>query len=97
MKYVPKGPLQKFCVAPLAGAWVEIEYRCKDNDNCERSLPSRERGLKYLLIPMILNHLFVAPLAGAWVEMIREMLEKDPSITVAPLAGAWVEITSLIY
>ena len=40
---------------------------------------------------------FVAPLAGAWVEMIREMLEKDPSITVAPLAGAWVEITSLIY
>ena len=37
--------LVTFAVAPLAGAWVEIEYWRKQNGGLS-SLPSRERGLK---------------------------------------------------
>ena len=33
-------------VAPLAGAWVEI-VMTGDNDFAKKSLPSRERGLKW--------------------------------------------------
>ena len=41
----------KFCVAvipavaPLAGAWIEIDGKCRSN-TAVGSLPSRERGLK---------------------------------------------------
>ena len=35
-------------VAPLAGAWIEIKKLVQYIDNSE-SLPSRERGLKYLI------------------------------------------------
>ena len=34
-------------VAPLAGAWIEIEYNTYHNEWSKMSLPSRERGLKY--------------------------------------------------
>ena len=35
-----------FAVAPLAGAWIEIEFDAL-RDKAIESLPSRERGLKY--------------------------------------------------
>ena len=35
-----------YCVAPLAGAWIEIP-EIKHHRNVIVSLPSRERGLKY--------------------------------------------------
>ena len=34
-------------VAPFAGAWIEILNMMKDTASIRRSLPSRERGLKY--------------------------------------------------
>ena len=34
-------------VAPLAGAWIEIEVSLQRELAEIRSLPSRERGLKY--------------------------------------------------
>ena len=34
-------------VAPFAGAWIEIYSQCMKED-MEESLPSRERGLKFL-------------------------------------------------
>ena len=38
-----------FCiVAPLAGAWIEIIHNASKNYAQHLSLPSRERGLKYL-------------------------------------------------
>ncbi len=38
------------CVAPLAGAWIEIDRAEAINKLMGRSLPSRERGLKYLYL-----------------------------------------------
>ena len=35
-----------YCVAPLAGAWIEIP-EIKHHRNVIVSLPSRERGLKF--------------------------------------------------
>ena len=54
------------------------------------SLPSRERGLKYLDFTEILQ-LCVAPFAGAWIE-IDEQQELASYVFVAPFAGAWIEI-----
>ena len=55
------------------------------------SLPSRERGLKYLMQNTADGDIRVAPLAGAWIEIgyQREILYDG---NVAPLAGAWIEI-----
>ena len=55
-------------VAPLAGAWVEI-IEPMGTKVAKKSLPSRERGLKFRIHHS--KHLLslVAPLAGAWVEI----------------------------
>ena len=57
----------------------------------QKSLPSRERGLKFVVDEntQIIN--LVAPLAGAWIEMLFLWPVILPS-QVAPLAGAWIEI-----
>ena len=61
--------LGSFAVAPLAGAWIEIQCGVIGNIyHCE-SLPSRERGLKLLLQEKYGNIILVAPLAGAWIEI----------------------------
>ena len=39
---------EKVEVAPLAGAWIEINKYFFTNPNRIGSLPSRERGLKFL-------------------------------------------------
>ena len=56
-------------VAPLAGAWIEMEvpdimfgWKCP-------SLPSRERGLKFMVDEEKKGLIEVAPLAGAWIEI----------------------------
>ena len=55
------------------------------------SLPSRERGLKLLLIPKRIQRLLVAPFAGAWIE-ISDSYPNAGVQDVAPFAGAWIEI-----
>ena len=35
-------------VAPLAGAWIEMVTMIRNYQNPYKSLPSRERGLKYV-------------------------------------------------
>ena len=42
----------------------------RDLPDLDPSLPSRERGLKFLEKGSLLNPYTVAPLAGAWIEMI---------------------------
>ena len=56
-------------VAPFAGAWIEIytQVSCEAEDPV--SLPSRERGLKYLQKKNYLLNPAVAPFAGAWIEI----------------------------
>ena len=60
--------LAKIDVAPLAGARIEISNMSR-NFPPEMSLPSRERGLKYLMLDCGLRRQEVAPLAGARIEI----------------------------
>ena len=78
-------------VAPLAGAWIEIAALIKTGTPIRKSLPSRERGLKFRLLPQISASRVVAPLAGAWIEICLTGQHKKRN-SVAPLAGAWIEI-----
>ena len=86
---------KRYCsaVAPLAGAWIEIEKIINVNKAVELSLPSRERGLKSRLRRAVADRLQVAPLAGAWIEILFQH-EIHQKRDVAPLAGAWIEIIS---
>ena len=63
-KYITKD----LCVAPFAGAWIEISD-LPSYDSDDLSLPSRERGLKYKLLFLYLLFAKVAPFAGAWIEI----------------------------
>ena len=56
-----------------------------------KSLPSRERGLKYYKRFVVVLTYHVAPFAGAWIEIIQIYAGLDGS-AVAPFAGAWIEI-----
>ncbi len=80
-------------VAPLAGAWIEISCGFLSNYCIIKSLPSRERGLKYGPRPHFVVVRIVAPLAGAWIE-INTTRDRVVKVYVAPLAGAWIEITN---
>ena len=66
----------------------------KENEICciiLLSLPSRERGLKYIQSTSNLQLDRVAPFAGAWIEIYYfSILPVMP--LVAPFAGAWIEI-----
>ena len=57
-------------VAPFAGAWIEIFEKLEVNELLE-SLPSRERGLKSMMIMDIQTIKIVAPFAGAWIEIYK--------------------------
>ena len=61
-------------VAPLAGAWIEISADIMTCTTARESLPSRERGLKFVLITLCYHLVVVAPLAGAWIEIIDILL-----------------------
>ena len=66
----------------------------KENEICciiLLSLPSRERGLKFIGLFFLTDKLTVAPFAGAWIEILYAMTGYDMKI-VAPFAGAWIEI-----
>ena len=85
-----KEPQHPKYVAPLAGAWIEILERAMFNWSL-KSLPSRERGLKFSIAIISYFCGKVAPLAGAWIE-IPIFRIRSTTIRVAPLAGAWIEI-----
>ena len=78
-------------VAPFAGAWIEILQPVHSNLH-HKSLPSRERGLKYGQNRFALNMLQVAPFAGAWIEIVSTTDAVCEHGSVAPFAGAWIEI-----
>ena len=60
--------LSNWNVAPFAGAWIEILSRYVHH-HLGLSLPSRERGLKYIFLNFFFFYLIVAPFAGAWIEI----------------------------
>ena len=55
-------------VAPYTGAWIEITEPIAP-PKIFRSLPTRERGLKYGLIRSKVGGFIVAPYTGAWIEI----------------------------
>ena len=61
-------------VAPLAGAWIEIDNLTGTEFYTIKSLPLRERGLKCpgAVVKKLLT--LVAPLAGAWIEISHSRL-----------------------
>ena len=61
-------------VAPFAGAWIEMIYRNYGVLGAEKSLPSRERGLKSSWLGTYNQAVFVAPFAGAWIEISLQLL-----------------------
>ena len=80
-----------YCVAPLAGAWIEMATICVAEAMLRKSHPSRVRGLKYQPAGRRRLPEQVAPLAGAWIEM-RDLFLLFRCVVVAPLAGAWIEM-----
>ena len=56
-----------------------------------RSLPSRERGLKSAATKGNVRQSLVAPFTGAWIEMITHT-RYWTIYPVAPFTGAWIEI-----
>ena len=77
-------------VAPLVGAWIEIKEAYEAIAEMW-SLPSWERGLKFLLDSENSQFYIVAPLVGAWIEIYEEN-RSIKQRNVAPLVGAWIEI-----
>ena len=84
------------CVAPYAGAWIEITQGIGSGQIAKKSLPTRERGLKYCFQLPSLQCLNVAPYAGAWIEIVIPLFA-ETLVSVAPYAGAWIEIYALRY
>ena len=71
-------------VAPLAGAWIEIDADVAFLKK-HKSLPSRERGLKSNLSSRWRTRPpRVAPLAGAWIEIL----------SVSNTTGQWLSLPS---
>ena len=56
------------------------------------SLPSWERGLKWIWYRDNRRNKTVAPLVGAWIEITFTEINAT-LFSVAPLVGAWIEIT----
>ena len=66
-------------VAPLVGAWIEIDVPAPSRGIRYWSLPSWERGLKCPKFNYDYVGIIVAPLVGAWIEIWSGRPTKDTS------------------
>ena len=83
--------IQTAPVAPYTGAWIEIRPSFTAPAIARRSLPTRERGLKFSRIDKDVSDDDVAPYTGAWIE-ITKLEPHSCARFVAPYTGAWIEI-----
>ena len=69
----------------------------KTKNICEnlQSFPTRERGLKYVLIESIPIITIVVPHAGTWIEMAIYAEIVGFRKFVVPHAGTWIEIVAV--
>ena len=86
--------MYNIAVAPFAGAWIEIIITMLKKYGSMKSLPSRERGLKFPKVLCLQGSVDVAPFAGAWIEIGKYRAVISPR-QVAPFAGAWIEIVRM--
>ena len=61
----------------------------------ERSLPSWERGLKLLIIIVVVREQMSLPSWERGLKSVQESSKKREEL-VAPLVGAWIEITTVV-
>ena len=85
----------KSAVAPLAGAWIEIQLACPVAVICKVA-PLAGAWIEIVILFSLRFLRGVAPLAGAWIEIFSHLSKIVGSFSVAPLAGAWIEIFILI-
>jgi len=77
-------------VAPHGGAWIEI-YPLSYKLVIVVSLPTGERGLKFINARVSPMRMPVAPHGGAWIEIVY-FISTSSGVLVAPHGGAWIEI-----
>ena len=80
----------RYVVAPLAGAWIEIDIYWNENPYF-KSLPLRERGLKSEGAPEQMEFDTSLPLRERGLKLVLPT-GCGKTIVVAPLAGAWIEM-----
>ena len=86
--------LYRCTVAPFTGAWIETQTLYQGQRvYLSVSLPSRERGLKLLLLVALALFRLVAPFTGAWIETSQSS-QSSSSAPVAPFTGAWIETSA---
>ena len=78
-------------VAPFAGAWIEIALLCSQLPVLLSSLPSRERGLKFLRGSGSYQHKESLPSRERGLKYVCHFCFQTV-VFVAPFAGAWIEI-----
>ena len=78
-------------VAPFTGAWIEM-FMSYSRRSAVRSLPSRERGLKFSSLDPSPESLSSLPSRERGLKFADEGLV-GRSFDVAPFTGAWIEIT----
>ena len=79
-----------FLVTPYAGVWIEIQPK-QVAKFLERSLPTRECGLKLFSVQSEVHNHDVTPYAGVWIEIMKKVLQNTWQM-VTPYAGVWIEI-----
>ena len=83
--------MQKYRVAPFAGAWIEMMRMYTRHRCIVWSLPSRERGLKYYPAAVQTTGCKSLPSRERGLKF-RDGLADVCRTDVAPFAGAWIEI-----
>ena len=78
-------------VAPFAGAWIEIIHNTIAKNMIRPSLPSRERGLKFLAPSAPPLYAKSLPSRERGLKFLSPTHNVFAGI-VAPFAGAWIEI-----
>ena len=57
------------------------------------SLPSRECGLKFLILILYrTNRIYVTPFTGVWIEIFITSFSSKILVPVTPFTGVWIEI-----
>ena len=77
-------------VAPHAGAWIETSRRIRHGIKTLRSLPTRERGLKLILVERQRGRDVSLPTRERGLKLRRDQIDMAVDL-VAPHAGAWIE------
>ena len=78
-------------VTPLAGVWIEI-FATGSSGNTERSLPSRECGLKSVWHNALKELKESLPSRECGLKSISDYVRWRKDKRVTPLAGVWIEI-----